>query len=94
MREGEGVEAAHGVNHCDMIGCGLESAMSEIIFQIDEAPEGGYTAQAVGHAIFTEAESLDELRESVRDAVRCHFDEGTGPKMIRLHFVRDEVLAA
>lgn len=68
--------------------------MNEIIFQVDEAPEGGYTAQALGHAIFTEADSLEELRDQVRDAVRCHFDEGTGPKMIRLHFVRDEVLAA
>ena len=68
--------------------------MTEIIFQIEDAAGGGYTARAFGHAIFTEASSLDELRESVRDAVRCHFDEGTGPKLIRLHFVRDEVLAA
>ena len=68
--------------------------MNEIIFQIDEAAEGGYTACALGQAIFTEAESLDELRENVRDAVRCHFDEGSGPRVIRLHFVRDEVLAA
>ena len=68
--------------------------MTEIVFQIEDAAEGGYTARALGHAIFTEAQSLDELRESVRDAVRCHFDEGTGPKLIRLHFVRDEVLAA
>lgn len=68
--------------------------MNEVIFQIEEAPEGGFGARALGHAIFTEAEALDELRENVRDAVRCHFDEGAGPKMIRLHFVRDEVLAA
>ncbi len=68
--------------------------MSEVIFQVEEADEGGYMARALGHAIFTEAESLDELRDNVRDAVRCHFDEGTGPKLIRLHFVRDEVLAA
>lgn len=68
--------------------------MDEIIFQIEEAPEGGYTARALGAAIFTEGESLDGLRANVRDAVRCHFDEGTGPKLIRLHFVRDEVLAA
>jgi hypothetical protein len=68
--------------------------MTEIIFQIEDAADGGYMARALGHAIFTEAQSLDELRESVRDAVRCHFDEGTGPKLIRLHFVRDEVLAA
>lgn len=68
--------------------------MNEVIFQIEEAPEGGFCARALGHAIFTEAESLDELRENVREAVRCHFDEGAGPKVIRLHFVRDEVLAA
>ena len=68
--------------------------MTNIIFQIEDAAEGGYTVRALGHAIFTEAQSLDELRESVRDAVRCHFDEGTGPQLIRLYFVRDEVLAA
>ena len=68
--------------------------MNELIFQVEEADEGGYTARALGQSIFTEAESLDELRTNVRDAVRCHFDEGEGPKVIRLHFVRDEVLAA
>lgn len=68
--------------------------MNEIIVQVEEAAEGGFIARALGHSIFTEAESLDELRNGVRDAVRCHFDEGTGPKVIRLHFVRDEVLAA
>ncbi|MEO6382244.1 MAG: 2-oxoisovalerate dehydrogenase E1 subunit beta [Nitrobacter sp.] len=68
--------------------------MNEIIFQVDEAPEGGFTARALGHAIFTEAETLVELRTMVRDAVRCHFDEGQGPRVIRLHYVRDEVLAA
>jgi len=68
--------------------------MHEIIFRVEEAAEGGYTARALGQSIFTEAESLEELRENVRDAVRCHFDEGPGPRMIRLHFVRDEILAA
>lgn len=68
--------------------------MHEIIFQVEEAAEGGYTARALGQAIFAEADSLEELRENVRDAVRCHFDEGTSPRVIRLHFVRDEVLAA
>jgi len=67
--------------------------MNELIFLVEEAPEGGYTARALGHSIFTEAESLEELRENVRDAVQCHFDEGKAPKVIRLHFVRDEVLA-
>ena len=49
-------------------------AESEIIFNVEEAPEGGYTAQALGHAIFTEADTLYELRAMVRDAVLCHFD--------------------
>jgi hypothetical protein len=68
--------------------------VSEIIFVVEEAPEGGYSARAVGESIFTQAEDLVLLQESVRDAVRCHFDEGKAPKMIRLHFVRDEVIAA
>jgi hypothetical protein len=72
----------------------IVAIMNEIIFQIDQAPEGGYTARALGHAIFTEADTLDALRANVRDAVRCHFDEGQGPRLIRLHFVHDEVLAA
>jgi hypothetical protein len=68
--------------------------MNEIIFVVEEAPEGGYTARALGEAVFTEADTLPELREAVRDAVHCHFDSGTAPKLIRLHFVRDEVIAA
>lgn len=48
---------------------------SEIIFSVEEAPEGGFTARALGHSIFTQAEDLADLREKVRDAVRCHFDE-------------------
>ena len=68
--------------------------MNEIIFVVEDAPEGGYTARAVGESIFTEAETLDDLHDRVRDAVRCHFDEGDAPKLIRLHFVRDEVIAA
>jgi dephospho-CoA kinase len=68
--------------------------VSEIIFVIEEDPEGGYTAKAVGESIFTQAETRELLQERVRDAVRCHFEEGQAPKMIRLHFVRDEVIAA
>jgi hypothetical protein len=67
---------------------------AEIIFTIEEAPEGGYIARALGHSIFTEADSLEALRASVRDAVRCHFDDDNRPKIIRLHFVREEVIAA
>lgn len=71
--------------------------MSEIIFEVSEDEvEGGYVATALGHAIATQGETLDELREMVRDAVHCHFGDGTPgpmPKIIRLHFVRDEALA-
>jgi len=67
--------------------------MNELIFLVEEAPEGGSTARALGHSIFTEAETLAQLRRQVRDAVQCHFDEGKAPKVIRLHFVREDVLA-
>jgi hypothetical protein len=68
--------------------------MDELIFLVENAPEGGYTARALGISIFTEADDLDSLRAQVRDAVRCHFDEGQGPRVIRLHFVREEVIVA
>ncbi len=66
--------------------------MSELIFMVEEAPEGGYTAQALGQSIVTEADSLDELKTRVRDAVACHFDEAARPKIVRLHFVKETVL--
>lgn len=68
--------------------------MDELVFQVEQAPEGGYTARALGASIFTEADDIESLRGQVRDAVRCHFEEGQGPKTIRLHFVREEVIAA
>jgi hypothetical protein len=68
--------------------------MEELIFVVEEAPEGGYAARALGTSIFTEADDLSQLREQVKDAVHCHFDEGRQPKIIRLHFVREEVIAA
>lgn len=67
--------------------------MNEIIFLVTEAPEGGYCARALGESIFTEADTLDALRANIRDAVACHFDDDKTPGIIRLHFVRDEVLA-
>jgi len=67
--------------------------MRELIFMVEESPEGGYTARALGESIFTEADDLAGLHAQVRDAVRCHFEEGQGPKVIRLHFVREEVMA-
>ena len=65
---------------------------SEIIFIVEESPEGGYEAKALGQSIYTQAESLDEIRTMVQDAVRCHFEEHDRPRMIRLHLVREEVL--
>lgn len=67
---------------------------SEIIFAVEEAPEGGFVARALGHSIFTEADDLAALREAVRDAIRCHFDDSDRPRVIRLHFIREEVFAA
>ncbi len=59
--------------------------MNELIFVVEEAPEGGYLARALGESIFTEAESIPALHEQVRDAVRCHFQKGSLPKpLIRL----------
>ena len=68
--------------------------MSEIIFVVENSPEGGYCARALGASIHTQADSVTELHSRVRDAVRCHFEGDTAPKMIRIHFVRDEVIAA
>jgi hypothetical protein len=68
--------------------------MSEIVFLVEDAPEGGVVARALGHSIYTDAETYEELRAQVRDAVHCHFDEGDRPTVIRLHYVKDEVLAA
>lgn len=67
--------------------------MNEIFFLVEHALEGGYAAKALGESIFTEADTLEDLHANVRDAVRCHFDEGKAPKMIRLHFVHEEVIA-
>ncbi len=69
-------------------------SLSEVIFLVEEAPEGGFTARALGESIFTEADDLADLHAKVRDAVHCHFDEGGVPKVIRLHFVREEVISA
>jgi hypothetical protein len=68
---------------------------SEIIFEVTEAEEGGFCASALGYGITTQADTLPELRVMVRDAVACYFDDpAQAPRLIRLHFVRDEVLTA
>lgn len=70
------------------------SSMSEIIFIVEESPEGGYEAKALGHSIYTEGESLEKLKEAIKDAVECHFDEKKKPKIIRIHMVKDKLILA
>lgn len=67
--------------------------MSELIFIVEEAAEGGFTARALGASIFTEADSWVELQAQIRDAVRCHFEDHQRPGVVRLHYVREEVFA-
>ncbi len=66
----------------------------EIIFVVEESPEGGLEARALDHSIYTQAENFENLKEMVRDAVGCHFEESAKPKVIRLHMVRDELITA
>ena len=72
----------------------MATQMNEVIFLVEEAPEGGYVARALGLSIFVEADTIDAVHAQVRDAVRCHFEDGQSPKVIRLHFARDEVISA
>jgi hypothetical protein len=66
--------------------------MSEILFLIQEAPEGGFIARALGYSIYTEADTWIELKSAIHDAVNCHFDEDQRPSIIRLHYIREEVV--
>ncbi len=73
----------------------VKNTTTEILFLIEQDPEGGYTARALGESIFTQADDMASLKEMLRDAVRCHFpDELNRPKVIRLHIVHDEVIAS
>ena len=67
-------------------------AQGEIIFTVEEEPEGGFVAEALGHAIVTQGDTMEELRRMVQDAVRCHFDPEERPGVIRLHILKQEVL--
>jgi hypothetical protein len=69
-------------------------SQTEIIFAVQESPEGGYEARALGHSIFSQAETMEELKMMLRDAVACHFADGEKPSLIRLHVVKDEVIPA
>jgi len=65
--------------------------VKEIIFLIEEDPEGGYTAKALEHSIFTEGETLEEIKKNIKDALKVHFDnEKDIPRVVRLHIVREE----
>ena len=68
-------------------------APTEIIFEVTEAIEGGFGARALGYSIFTQGEDWADLKAMVKDAVLCHFGDEAEPKVIRLHFVRDEAIA-
>jgi predicted RNase H-like HicB family nuclease len=66
--------------------------VKEIFFIVEESPDGGYTARALGESIFTEGDTIEDIKEAIKDAVKCHFEEEDLPKIIRIHFVKDEVL--
>ena len=69
--------------------------MSEIIFLVEDDKEGGFIAKALSASIYTQADTIEELRVNIKDAVSCHFDcDENKPKIIRLHFDHDEVMAA
>ncbi len=73
----------------------MEKSIEELVFIVEEAADGGYIAKALGVSIITEADDLELLRSQVLDAVRCHFpEEKQRPRLIRLHMVKDEVLAS
>ena len=67
-------------------------SVTEIIFIVEPSDEGGYVAKALGYSIYTEGETIEELKENIKDAVRCHFDEKNIPRIIRLHIVKDEII--
>jgi hypothetical protein len=68
--------------------------MEEILFLVEQDPEGGLNAHALGYSIFTQGDTEEELKLNILDAIKCHFDKKEDlPKIVRLHFVRDEVLS-
>ena len=66
--------------------------MTEIIFIVEESPECGYEARALGHSIFTEGKTTEEIKENIKEAIRCHFEVDI-PKIIRLHYIKEEIIA-
>ena len=68
--------------------------MKEIIFIVDESPEGGYEARTLDHSIFTDGDDIEQLKANVKEAVATHFEADQMPKVIRLHMVKEIVIAA
>ena len=66
---------------------------NEIIFKVTESLDGGYEAKAVGHSIYTQCDEYSELATTLRDAVRCHFEQDNMPSAIRIHLLEDEIIA-
>lgn len=66
--------------------------MNEVFFLVEEAIEGGYIAKAIGESIFTEGDTMEELKSNIKEAVLAHYDEGKAPKIIRLHLVKEEII--
>lgn len=66
---------------------------NELIFVVEESEEGGYVARAIGVSIFTDGDTISELKNNIKEAVICHFDEGKAPKTIKLHFIKEELMA-
>jgi len=81
------VYACDGVNYME------KYTTNEIIFIVEESPEGGYEARSLNYSIFTEADSFEELKEMIHDAVSCHFEPEARPRVIRLHQVKEELMA-
>ena len=67
--------------------------IAEIIFEVTESGEGGYEARALDHSIFRQGDAWDDLKAMVRDAVLCHFEDGSAPEVIKLHLGREEAIA-
>jgi hypothetical protein len=67
--------------------------MNEILFLVEEAPEGGYTARAMDAEIFTQADTLPELKEAIKDSIHCHFDPDMVPDLVHLHIIKDETFS-
>ena len=66
--------------------------MNEVLFLVEEAIEGGYNARAIGESIYTQGNTLNDLKVNIRDAVQCHFDDNDIPNVIRLHLVTEEII--